>query len=180
MRKQDKFSEIKVISINGIIGALKIYFREVWQREIETEDVVKALELNKFTEKDLEYFSFLFRDIFFKAFEFNFPELMYSLFWSTFLLDSFSDEKKIFNRLEKIFWTTASDKDLEEYLIFWDKKKGSSSFQQELDEFKRQREKNLSRTRKESIVPSIKNRPDDDLVLQYFLTSLDFSDQEIN
>lgn len=179
MKNKNNFPDVEVVSVKGIIDSLKIYFREVWCKEVQKVDMVSALELKNFTKEDLSNFALSFRDALYKALQFNFPKLIYSLFWSTFLLDSFSNEKKIFNRLEKIFWTTASDQDLEDYLIFFGINKENPSFEKKLNNFKEKRKRYLSKTRKKSIIPKVKSF-DNDLFLQYFLANLDLSDQEIN
>ena len=180
MKKRDKFNDVKIISAEGVINSLKVYFKEIWQKEIESEEMVAALELGNFTEQDLRNFSSIFRNYFSKYFGFNFPKLIHSLGWSTILLDSFSVEKKIISRLEKILWIAASDEDLEEHLIFGGKKTKSSVFKKMLNEFKENQKKSLSRTRKKSIVPKRKDHLTDDPVLQSFLASLDFDEQKIN
>jgi hypothetical protein len=180
MNKKNKLRDIELIPVNGIIGALKIYFKEIWQKEIKLGEMPKALELRNFTEQDLRNLSSTFRNSLFDAFGFNFSKLIYALSWSTILLDSFSIEKKIIFRLDKIFWATASDKDLEDYLLFWSEKMGSTAFEKKLLRFTENRKKALLKTRRKSIIPERKDLLNDDPVLQYFLASLDSVDQEVN
>jgi|GEM_PF-2932659 hypothetical protein len=142
--------------IQDIIKIIQTYFVEYLGVGLESEEMVSALEIKSLTKIELSRFTNIFRELFTQKLGLDFVNsitIMKHVIPDN--IKAHSLERKIFFRLEKIFWAAASDEELQSYVkAAWPNKSKDLSFSSKnLNILRERREKYLTQTRNTSLYP---------------------------